>query len=284
MYEQNSSFNLEQFIDDIFNEERFRRWELPELQVRQVLQAPKVENYPEAVRRLYQLYADRSGKKRYADKTPRYVSDIRLLSELFPESRFVHVIRDGRNVSLSIREDGRRNGPKRFVDIGEALTHWRTRVQDGMNAKGYLGENRYMEVRFEDILEDPEVGVRKICKFVDLPFDRSMFDYQGRAAKLAGSFDDPYLQRHLRLPPTKGLRDWRSEMTKSEMIVAELVAGDLLDKLDYDPFPSNLGAVPTVVAHYHKAALGIKSLSRNSGRRARRLTESIASFLKIFVG
>jgi hypothetical protein len=280
VYEKSSGFDVELLMRDLYEEERFRRWQLSPPDVRRILQEPEVEDYPDAIRRLFQLFSGSKGKKRYADKTPKYISDVPFLSELFPESRFVHVIRDGRNVSLSIREDGRRNGPKRFTNIGEALLHWRTRVQGGLDAKQPLGPDRYLEVRFEDLLDDTESHVRRICEFIDVPFDESMFRYQERADELAGSFDDPYLQRHLRLPPTKGLRDWRTEMTRSEMAIAELLVGDLLDQLGYEPFPANMGALPVLIARCQKTALGVKSAGRKSRTAAKVWRRAITTRLR----
>src|SRR4051794_27962840 len=58
----------------------------------------------DAVRAVFAAYAAAQGKPRYADKTPHYVSHLPLLAERFPEARFVHVVRDGRDVALSLLE------------------------------------------------------------------------------------------------------------------------------------------------------------------------------------
>ncbi len=58
--------------------------------------------YADAVRLLFRCYARLHGKERYADKTPPYVFEIPALAAMFPEARFVHVIRDGGNVAASM--------------------------------------------------------------------------------------------------------------------------------------------------------------------------------------
>src|SRR5690606_22924870 len=56
-----------------------------------------------AIRALYGLYAERHGKPRWGDKTPAYVRRMRLIAAALPEARFVHLVRDGRDVLLSRR-------------------------------------------------------------------------------------------------------------------------------------------------------------------------------------
>ena len=69
-----------------------------------------------------------------------------------------------------------------------------------------MGEARYREVRYEDLVEDPAGELTRLCAFLDLPYDAAMLRYHEREP-------DPTIRRdpqgHLVKPPTKGLRDWR---------------------------------------------------------------------------
>jgi Sulfotransferase family len=200
---------------------RFRRWKLPEAALRDVLATSR--DLADAIRGIYALLASRRQKPRYADKTPCYAVDLPLITSLFPEARFVHTIRDGRNVALSLAE--RSFGPDRVED---AILYWRHQVETARAAGAMLGPGRYFEYRHEDLTRDPESVVARICAFLDLEFVPAMLQYyQGRQPKSAW-------HRHLAKPPTEGLRDFRSELTATDLRVLETLTGDLLVALGYE--------------------------------------------------
>ena len=141
-----------------------------------VLASAEPSTVPEAVRAMFSAYAHRQGKRRYAEKTPANVMHISLLGELFPESRFIHIIRDGRDVTLSYLS----------VDfgaesVGEGAISWKRAVEQGRRDGSSLGPDRYREIKYEDLVHDPEGALRDLCAFVELPFDPRMLRYFERA-------------------------------------------------------------------------------------------------------
>ena len=56
----------------------------------------------EAVRSFYRLYAERHGKLRWGDKTPLYCLHLDTIQAVLPEARFLHIVRDSRDVALSV--------------------------------------------------------------------------------------------------------------------------------------------------------------------------------------
>jgi hypothetical protein len=235
-YSLGGRFLVDRFVDDLGRHESFPRWGLDIGDVRTRLRARPVSDYPDAIRRLFELYAEARGKRRYAEKTPMNIMNIPLLAGLFPESRFIHLIRDGRDVALSYLD----------TDFGvdslpHAAIYWRRFVREGRRTGGRLGPARYREVRYEDLLGDPEGVLRQLCDFVDLPYATSMLEYPGRAPELMQGM--PHREHHTRLalPPTAGLRDWRRDMGGPDIELFEAIAGDLLDELGYERRASSPG-------------------------------------------
>jgi hypothetical protein len=97
-----------------------------------------------------------------------------------------------------------------------------------------VGPARYREIRYEELVERPEAVLRAICPFAGVPFDPSMLRYHERADQIVSS--DERRNHHTRLgrPPTKGLRDWRTQMSASDLAGFEAIAGDLLEDLGYE--------------------------------------------------
>ena len=177
---------------------------------------------------MFACYADRRGKPRYADKTPVYVLHIDRLAALFPESVFVHLVRDGRDVACSFLELGWAES------IEEAALHWRRRVTAGRRAGHKLPTGRYVEMRYEDLVDSPEQALRRLCDAIDLPFDEAMLDPSERAAELVRTTAHPEYHRHLALPPTAGLRDWRRQLDGGQLDRFELLAGTTLEAFGYE--------------------------------------------------
>ena len=133
-YEQPDGFAVDRFIHDLLADPGVREnLGLEEGWLRDALAAP-VADYPDAVRRVFAAYAARQHKRRYGDKMPGSVLRIPLLAELFPEARFVHIIRDGRDVALSsMAIEGHDQDP-----VSLAL-NWKARVTAGRKAGRGLG-------------------------------------------------------------------------------------------------------------------------------------------------
>jgi hypothetical protein len=228
-WETPEGFATERFVSDVLVNERFGRWELPETLVREAVTEERPRDYGDAIRSLYALYARTGGKRRYADKTPVYIYEMPALAETFPEARFVHVIRDGRDVAPAlVGMDVRPNG------LPEAALLWRERVEAGRAAGRGLGPHRYMELRYEDLVSGPEEALRDLCEFISLDYDPAMLTYPDTASEVVARDGGPERHRGLFLEPTTGFRDWRTDLTGDEVEVIELLAGETLAELGYE--------------------------------------------------
>ena len=99
---------------------------------------------------------------------------------------------------------------------------WAKRIRIGRRAGANLGSDRYLELRYEDLVEEPARELRRVCPFLALEYREEMLDYTHRAphAVLSREWEQ---HRHLSKPVTKGLRNWRTEMRPSEVAVFEAV-------------------------------------------------------------
>lgn len=115
-------------------------------------------------------FAARDGKSRWCEKTPMYVLHIERLARALPAAVFIHMIRDGRDCAAS---DHRRWGRHPNATI----TRWKHVVAEGGKQGGRIG-NRYFEVRYEDVTNNPQAEMRRICEYLGVGFDQRVLTMQ----------------------------------------------------------------------------------------------------------
>jgi hypothetical protein len=200
-----------------------------------------------AVRAFFTAYAEHQGKPRWGDKTPAYMLSVQRIGRTLPESRFIHLIRDGRDVALSQSARALNEQPP----PAEQAARWVKRIRKSREQAAALKGPRYVEARYEDLVREPETTLRRICAFVELPWDGAMLGYHERAAErlteMAGSLRAEgghaeqaagyRVANHAPTtePPDPGRLDkWRREMAPEDVRAYEAVAGELLAELGYE--------------------------------------------------
>jgi ABC-type multidrug transport system fused ATPase/permease subunit len=183
------------------------------------------ETYSEFVTNLYNIFARKQKKELVAVKAPVYCRDIRLLHDLFPWARYIHIVRDGRDVAMSVLERATRLKEAiaatnvETVPIGASALWWKTMVETARRDGQRLGSSFYLEVRFEDLVDQPQTAVNQIASFLELSDTASL-----RAPMVGFATLDSV---------SNGFQDWRSQMRRTDVALFEALAGELLSSLSY---------------------------------------------------
>ncbi len=225
-----------------------RRWgdfHLDAGELRERLEAIEPLNVSDSLRAFFELYASKQGKDRWGDKTPIYINRMLLIQRALPEARFIHLIRDGRDAALS-RAKRVLTDP---TPIPKVAKRWKNRILRAREQADRLPH--YLEVHYEDLIRDTEPTLRKICEFVELPFDETMLTYYERAEErmsemardLPSEGDKPLRPADHRVeahkltqkpPDPSRLGQWREKMSVEDQAAFEEEAGDLLEELGYE--------------------------------------------------
>ena len=197
--------------------------------------ADQASTYQQLVSALFDGFARRSGKTLAGEKTPNYVRRARLLLSMFPQAAFVNIVRDGRDVALSLMDWATPDkGPGRFaywrVDpVAISALWWSDFVLRGAKYASQFPHN-FQTVRYEELLEQPAECLRSICQSAGIDYEPSMLDFH-----VGKQQADPEASAKKNwLPPTKGLRDWRSAMSTEDSAVFNRLAGEVLMALGYE--------------------------------------------------
>jgi len=178
---------------------------------------------------LFHASAQKHGKQRWGDKTPHYVRHIKWLSEAFPDSQFVHMIRDGRDVARSRVEAGF------TVSTRRSARHWNEEVQAGRRAGKRLPARRYRELFYENLVRNPESVLREVCDWLNLEFTDALFAFD-ESGDASVPDEHAHLHEKLNAPvdPSRA-QAWKDSLSSREIADVEAEAGDLLRELGYEP-------------------------------------------------
>ena len=186
----------------------------------------------EAIAAIFETYAAERGKERWGDKTPMYMQYLPLLERLFPEAQYVDLVRDGRDVARSFLAMPEGVVTRTWAhprSVPDFACEWRTEVEAARQLGARVGAGRYLEVRYEALVAEPERELRAICSFAGLPYEAELLRHSEGIDVSA----KPH-QRSLERPLTPGIRDWRKEMAPADAAAFEDVAGGLLAALGYE--------------------------------------------------
>ncbi|MEE9613891.1 MAG: sulfotransferase [Thermodesulfobacteriota bacterium] len=226
-------------LDDI----RWKDFHLDPERLRGALKEIEPFTLPEGLRCFYRLYAERFGKPRWGDKTPRYSLHLNTIQSALPEARFIHIIRDGRDVALSSKSLQISPGD----DAVMQAAFWLRYLREARQQAGFC--RHYMEVRYEELLTDTTAVLKRVCDFIELPYSPEMEDYHASAGERLDELADRYTAEGKFFPKEEQLKIfsltssppdpsrigvWKKEMSEEDRQRFEAVAGGMLRDLGYE--------------------------------------------------
>jgi sulfotransferase family protein len=264
------SLNPRQALSRIVTNHRYRLlWELP-LDPAAADPSELGSSLPELLTWLARAYGRKSGKagSLWVDHTPTNFRRGRTLLGMFPEARFIHLIRDGRAVAASLLPLDW--GPNNVLHAAE---FWMARCALGLAAELEWGPGRVLRVRYEDLLNQPEPSMRRIASFSGLEYEPAMVSggghrpgrYHARQHHLVGLAPDP-----------SRVERWQQIFTRRQVEIFEAEAGEFLETLGYRP-RYGISALPASRVEVLRLRVGdIARRASNNLRRRWRARKSIS--------
>ena len=211
-------------VSEILRTEPIRRW-TPPPSLSDTLEAIQRDDFHGIVEGLMRTWASSQGKSHWGEKTPQHTLCWRTIVEGFPKLQVIHLIRDGRDVALSNR--AAHFGPKHVYPLAR---RWLNYLAAAEEARANLGDEIFLQVRYEDLVAEPERELRRICRFLGEEFAPSMLKfYQARNFHV-----DQRNARNLGRPVlSENAGKWRGEMTAREVRIFEALAGPALERYGY---------------------------------------------------
>jgi len=191
----------------------------------------------EFAERFFDAYRQKAGKPLWADKTPRNIQVMPYILEHFPRARFVHVIRDGRDVVCSLRThprhrviDGRIVKLDTWNPLEDCVQRWVTDVGDGL---AYRGDPRYYELKYEDLVMHTEETLRRLLDFLELPWEPQVMSFhqvQSTSRDPVKFAQNPEATRPLQ---SSSIGRWKRDLSEADLARLLRACGPLLRQLGY---------------------------------------------------
>lgn len=181
--------------------------------------------YPDFTQRVLKTLMHQQCKRRWGDKSPSNVKDIDRIFRHFPNARFIHVIRDGRDAACSIRPHlpsfGKRYAPVNPWD--KCVDLWRESVEQGLR---WRGDSRYYEIRYEDLTANPRDTVHNLLEWLQEPWEEDLLEKSVRTRVSS----HPGVSKPV---SDASVGRWRQNLPDDARALFKGKANDLLVKLGY---------------------------------------------------
>jgi hypothetical protein len=179
--------------------------------------ATGARTYPVLFRLWLAMYAEQRGVRHVGEKTPSHALHMPTLAEFFPESRFINIIRDPRAVVNSLRHVPWSKGCTK----GDAEI-WRRYAKTARHALASK-DARLTNVRYEELVTDPEQKLKEVCEFLGLSYDREMMNFPSKSTSVNPE-REPWKKNVMKPVSVDSLTSWKQELVAERVTQAEAVA------------------------------------------------------------
>lgn len=217
--------DLENYLKYIERNTQFKLWGINPDQVFKLFRAKNECRVNELMTELYHLFAVQNNKKIWGDKTPSFFRMIPTLSVLFPNARFVHVVRDGRDLYLSWKK----MDPTKS-NIAVAAIEWSYKVGKASSDLEKYAKGRYVNIQYEDLVKHPKTKLFELFDFLELNFEEKVLEYWKSSNKFIGNHHSNLIFQPV---STKSINKWEKKITKREICIFNCIAGRTLQDYGY---------------------------------------------------
>lgn len=205
--------------------EQFRLWNYDAAPFLNELAVRDSAMLAEVIDNMFSSFAQSEGKPLWGDKS-LFFGSVQLLHKLFPGARFIHIVRDGRDVFDSWRKmDASKSHPTVMA------LDWRYKLRSIERSLAKLPPDRTLTLRYEDLVASPDTVVRSICSFLGIAFEPTMLEFHKTSGKYIG-------EHHSRLIfgaiDSSNIAKWRKHLSSDDARLYELMAANHLRHYGYE--------------------------------------------------
>ncbi|REJ75475.1 MAG: sulfotransferase [Acidobacteria bacterium] len=233
---------IKDYIDDLRTSRKIETWQLDFASLYERIEQERPEQYPSLCKIVIGHYAESHGRQvaLVGDKNNYYVRHLDLLVRIFPDARFLCLIRDGRDVACSYKalknvRSSSKYRPELPSDTSAIARQWTRNNENIVEKIRQEAAVSSKVIRFEDLVTDTSKTLTEVCDWLEIDLESRMLRY---AESENGTNDEPgeflaWKKKTLRKPDPSSIGKFRSLLSEAEVRQFELIAGKTLQKFDY---------------------------------------------------
>jgi hypothetical protein len=207
----NSYKNFQKLLADILSERAVQQWRLKFSHEEFFRELGSSFTYSQLVNELCLKASKQKGFAFWGDKTPHYLADMEILYKLFPDSKYLYIVRDGRDVTLSLLEKDW--GPN---NVYYSARHWVNLNQNHKSLEYLRASKNLYELRYEDLLDNVEEYIKDIYTFLNMDYSEN--DLRELAVTVKpGNYNK-----------------WKNRMTARQIDTFDKIASNTLKRFNYE--------------------------------------------------
>ncbi len=233
--------DVSRFIHDLKHSKKIETWKLNYSLLQDNIFKHRPANYAQLCSVVYLTYAQLHHKniKLWGDKNNYYIQHINEIYEIFPRAKYILIVRDGRDVACSYKNLTKIKTtsiykPRLPVEIKKIATEWtNNNAQILQFFENY--NQQFLRVRYEDIVLNPEIELKKVCAFLNISYHHDMLMYYKNNLE---NEEEPqeflaWKQKTIQKPDPGNIGKYKQELTFDEIQEFENIAFPLLSKFNY---------------------------------------------------
>jgi hypothetical protein len=203
--------NFQKLVNSILSERAVMQWNL-KLDIKQLFEDLGSDfTYTDLVNALCLMPAKDMGYANWGDKTPHYLGDIEIIHKLFPNSKVIFIVRDGRDVALSLLE--RDWGPN---NIYTSALYWKSLNRKQQTLEELQEKGLLLKIKYEELLNDIDLNCKRVFEFLGYQYNQGYIDLLTAKVK-KNNFDK-----------------WKSKMNANQIKVFDMTAAETLKRFGYE--------------------------------------------------
>jgi sulfotransferase family protein len=220
------STELEKYIEYINNSPQYKLWCNDDSNSFENIKKKKEVTLSYIMSTVYENYAKSKNKILWGDKTPSFFRMIPVLSKLFPNAKYIHIYRDGRDVYLSWQAIDK---TKRNISL--IALEWVYKLKRARKDLENIDSKKVIEVKYESLVSKPEENLKKICNFISIEYEETMLDFWKSSNQFIGAHHSKLINSPVSL---SSVAKWKKKLSNRQISKFEIIAGKILKENGYE--------------------------------------------------